>query len=108
LIPMLQQSMFSLKDTVTKASGNQDFYSFGVLQAISLVKIINDFKINEKNKKVRVVEGIEIPGFDYYTYMKNVSKNMPEWLKIRFVQKKLGGDYMIESGIALPFIPNKH
>jgi hypothetical protein len=92
LIPMLQQcplNFFQETYVVQSKFNSKETYSFGdIHQAISLVKITNDYIETNGSDAYRIVEGEEIPGFDYENYIRKISAISPSWLSFGFQSKK--------------------
>lgn len=111
LIPMLQQSSPSyIQETyVVQAEFNsKKTYSFGgIYQAISLVKITNDYIKTNGSDAYRIVEGEEIPGFDYVNYIRKISAITPPWLYFSFQCKKEKKDYLIADNVIHQVINGK-
>jgi len=116
LIPMLQQSSpgFIQKNYVRKSSKEitkdnyQETFNFGIIhQAIALVKITNDYTITNDKEGYRVVEGLEIPNFDYKSYLKKISAITTPWFSFNLGDQKEHKQYLIAKGVIHPVINGK-
>ncbi len=79
-IPLLMQpKLFNQIGSNVEKDDRLRRYVLGYVRVISLVKITKDFIDEGKNYRFRVVEGTEIPSFNYIDFYEKISRAMPKW-----------------------------
>ncbi|POZ50654.1 hypothetical protein [Methylovulum psychrotolerans] len=80
------------------------FYAYDMslsnIRSIGLVKITKEYEKSDH----RVVEGVELDGFDYNEFFKHISENLPDWVLFK-IYRDGKGVYSLKKGIDLSIQP---
>lgn len=86
LIPLLNLRMNNKSEEEIHIDSKGEKYLLTYSKIISFSKITNDFIDEGKSYRYRVVEGIEIPNFDYPAFYIAISKQMPKWAFMTYLE----------------------